>query len=149
MRDAISKVKEFVDKHFSGLKRVSSTHSFDTLALRSMGANLGSLANLANALAIQRGPMLRAHLMLEELGELLVAMGDKDDEAILDGLADLCYVVIGTAIDYKLPLAEAFDEVHRSNMTKFRVEEGDIRMRDKGPDYSPPDIKGILHRHRS
>lgn len=86
---------------------------------------------------------LRAHLMMEELAEVLRALEDGDELALLDGLADLLYVVYGTAVSYNLPLDEAFEEVHRSNMTK---RPNGPRCRDKGPDYEPPNLKDLLEK---
>lgn len=85
---------------------------------------------------------LRAHLLCEELGEFLQALCDKDPIEMLDGLADLLHVVLGTAIQLELPLAEAFDEVCRSNMTK-EVSDGP-RVRGKGEGYSPPNLAPLL-----
>lgn len=69
--------------------------------------------------------MLRISLMEEELEETVLAMrafhltgSSKDFAEIADGLADLCYVAIGTAVAYGIPLDRVFDEVHRSNMAK-------------------------------
>src|SRR5690242_1935012 len=38
----------------------------------------------------------RAHLMIEELGELVLAMGEANELSALDAMADLVYVVLGT-----------------------------------------------------
>lgn len=62
--------------------------------------------------------LLRKRLMQEELGETLDAMHRADLVEIADGLADLCYVAIGTAVAYGIPLDKVFEEVHRSNMDK-------------------------------
>lgn len=94
--------------------------------------------------------LLRAHLMVEELGELLSALAMGDEVGVLDGLADLIYVVNGTAVAFDLPLQAAFEEVHRSNMTK-EVKAGgdkDVRCRKKGDTYQPPNIGLILDRHK-
>jgi predicted HAD superfamily Cof-like phosphohydrolase len=90
--------------------------------------------------------LYRAYLMMEELGETLEAMANKDPEKFADGLADLMYVVVGTAITYGLPIAEVFAEVHRSNMTKKLRVPGNERMRDKGPSYQPPRIAEAIQR---
>jgi predicted HAD superfamily Cof-like phosphohydrolase len=37
---------------------------------------------------------------------------------VLKEVCDLCYVAEGTAVAFGLPFAAAFDEVHRSNMSK-------------------------------
>lgn len=91
--------------------------------------------------------LFRAHLMIEELGELLVAMADEDETKILDGLVDVLYTVIGTGVTYDLPLGEGFKEVHRSNMTKPQKSKDNPRMRNKSG-YSPPDLKSVLEKWR-
>lgn len=62
---------------------------------------------------------LRRNLMREELRELEQAMLDNDIVAIADGVADLMYVVIGTAVAYGIDIDPIFDIVHDNNMTKF------------------------------
>lgn len=85
--------------------------------------------------------LYRAMLMVEELGEAIRGLGIKDERELADGLADLAYVVQGTAVVYNIPLDHVIREVHRSNMTKSkRNADVDPRMRNKGDDYSPPDI---------
>lgn len=68
---------------------------------------------------------------------------------IADGIADSIYVLVGCAIAYGIPIDRVFLEVHRSNMTKTAVKESTPGEKygtktPKGPDYIPPDIKGIL-----
>lgn len=89
----------------------------------------------------------RAHLMLEELGELLRAMGRGDEVETLDALADLTYVVMGSAITMDLPLPEAFSEVHRSNMTKV-PEQDRPGHPGKQEGYQPPDLEKLIALHR-
>lgn len=91
--------------------------------------------------------LFRAHIVCEEVAEMLIALNVCDDEFLLDALADLQYVTEGTAITFGLPLAAALVEVHRSNMTKQVT--GEHRLRDKGEDYSPPDIAGVIRCARS
>jgi predicted HAD superfamily Cof-like phosphohydrolase len=119
-------------------------------ALRSYGKTLQQWAFvLEQQLHKNRDDLriLRAHLMLEELGEVIQAMGDGDELAVLDGLSDLLYVLVGTAVTFRLPLHSAFWEVHRSNMTK-QPKNGE-RLRDKGPAYVPPNLYDILVKARS
>lgn len=98
---------------------------------------------------------LRAHLILEEVAETLAALDLCDDQMLLDGLADSVYVLAGTAVAFGLPLDEALLEVHRSNMTKASAREreaapeSDPRLRNKGPNYVPPRIGGVLAFHAS
>lgn len=65
---------------------------------------------------------LRRRLMTEELmgsGELIESMVIKDLVGIADGLADLLYVVFGTAVSYGIPMDQVFGIVHKANMAKL------------------------------
>jgi len=86
---------------------------------------------------------LRMHLIVEETAELADAFVAGSRVEVLDALADLIYVVIGTAVTFGLPLAEAVDEVHRSNMTKT-VNRDRAGHPGKGKGYSPPQLGKIL-----
>lgn len=91
--------------------------------------------------------LLRIKLMSSELSETIDAITENNLEKIADGLADLIYVVKGTAATYGIDLEPIFDEVHRSNMSKCT--EGKLIKDSSGkvlkPDsYSPPDIKLCL-----
>lgn len=146
MQDAMDKVQEFRVKYF-GSRRHKKITPTDSRLLREISTALGHWSEMLHDRLYRHPksiPVLRAHLLVEELGELLLAMSKDDLVEILDGLADLSYVTIGTALDYNLPLAEAFIEVHRSNMTKTRTDDKDVRLRKKGDGYIPPDIKGVL-----
>lgn len=92
--------------------------------------------------------LLRAHLMMEELSEAMQALADCDELQLLDALCDLAYVVEGTGVAYGLPMEAAFAEVHRSNMTKAVRKAGDVRLRDKGRGYVPPDLARVLREPR-
>jgi predicted HAD superfamily Cof-like phosphohydrolase len=83
---------------------------------------------------------LRMHLIVEESGELCESLARTNKVETLDALADLCYVVFGTAAVYDLPLPEAFEEVHRSNMTK---RPSDQRCSDK-TGFVPPNLEALL-----
>lgn len=85
---------------------------------------------------------LRAHLLCEELGEFLLACHRGDPVEMLDGLADLLYVVFGTAIQLELPLSDAYEEVCRSNMTKEKSDGN--RVRGKGDSFEPPRLAPLL-----
>jgi len=91
----------------------------------------------------------RAWLIMEEASEVLFALSEKDEVELADGLADLLYVVTGTAITFNIPLKKVAEEVHRSNMTKkIRDKKTNYRMRDKGKRYSPPNIRNIIKENR-
>ena len=94
--------------------------------------------------------LLRAHLHLEEVGELLQALADRDEVAVLDACCDEVYVSVGTAVSLDLPFSRAMVEVCKSNSTKSQTHSTapDERLRDKGPAYKPPAIKQVIDEHR-
>lgn len=72
---------------------------------------------------------LRIALIDEELNELEVAANQNDLTEVLDALCDLQYVLNGTIIEFGLQdvFQEAFEEVHRSNMSKFPTNTEDAK----------------------
>ena len=85
---------------------------------------------------------LRRDLIEEEFNEF---MGADNLVDVADALADMVYVIYGTALTYGINLDSILAEVHRSNMTK----EGDgsiptIHKITKGANYDPPNIEKIL-----
>jgi predicted HAD superfamily Cof-like phosphohydrolase len=89
----------------------------------------------------------RYKLLLEELTEYLEGLWEEDIVKLADGLADVMYIAIGTAIIHGIPIDMIFEEVHRSNMTK--IKDGKVTLRADGkilkPDtYEPPQIAYIL-----
>lgn len=68
-------------------------------------------------------------------------------EKIAKELADLLYVVYGTAVSFGIPIDEVFDEVHKSNMSKL-VDGKPVKREDgkvlKGPNYKPPQFDHIF-----
>jgi predicted HAD superfamily Cof-like phosphohydrolase len=88
-------------------------------------------------------------LIQEEFDELKHAMAHDDLPAIAKELADLLYVVYGTAVSYGIDMGPVFQEVHRSNMSKI----GGYKREDgkwvKPPSYSPAAIAPILAEQHS
>lgn len=95
---------------------------------------------------------LRVRLIEEELDELKDGLRKRDPVEVADALADLAYVVLGSADRFGIPFNEVFAEVHRSNMSKV-CEDGTVLRRSDGkiikPDtYEPPCIEKIIEQHR-
>jgi len=63
---------------------------------------------------------LRVNLLQEELNELKEAIASNDLVEVADALADIQYVLSGTALEFGMGACykELVDEVHRSNMSK-------------------------------
>ncbi len=91
---------------------------------------------------------LRNDLLREEAGELIAACEAGELTAIADGIADVLYVVYGTAVTYGLDADALVREVHRSNMSKLDDNGQPIRRADgkilKGPKYSPPQLELLI-----
>jgi predicted HAD superfamily Cof-like phosphohydrolase len=91
---------------------------------------------------------LRLRLLAEEVGELDDAMQDANLVAVADALADITYVVFGTAITYGIDLEAVVREVHRSNMSKLDARGRPVMREDgkvlKSEWYTPPDVNTVL-----
>ena len=88
--------------------------------------------------------LLRMRLIQEEFDELKEAMATQDLAGVAKELADLLYVVYGTAVSYGMDMDSVFREVHRSNLSKV----GGYKRADgkwvKPPTYSPAEVEPIL-----
>lgn len=87
---------------------------------------------------------LRVRLIQEEFDELQEALGRRDAAAVAKELADLLYVVYGTAVSCGIDMEPVFREVHRSNMSKIGGHKRADGKWVKPPTYSPARIEPIL-----
>jgi predicted HAD superfamily Cof-like phosphohydrolase len=93
---------------------------------------------------------MRMEILREEISELEEAMLDQNIVNVADAIIDSIYILIGHALEYGFAhrLEQCFDEVQRSNMSKLGADGLPIYREDgkimKGPNYSPPDIAGIV-----
>lgn len=102
---------------------------------------------------------LRHDLIDEEVYEAWLECTDKNggwlpDEKINKAnltkeLADILYVVYGTAVTFGLPLQDVFEEVHRSNMSKMGDDGKAVFREDgkvlKGPNYTKPNLEQFFN----
>lgn len=102
------------------------------------------LAHLSPTVVDERTRELRIKLIHEEFEELKDALIHGNLESISKEIADLLYVVYGTAVSYGIDMDPVFREVHRSNMSKV----GGYKREDgkwvKPATYSPACIEPIL-----
>lgn len=93
-------------------------------------------------------------LIKNKSDELIASMLKGDLVGVADGLADVLYVVIGTAVAYGIDIQEVFDEVHRSNLSKtvwdeerqrWYIEKDEFGKGIKPDTYSPADIAPIIN----
>lgn len=114
-----------------------------------MGAT-GRLLKLAAAHHDKDPMLLRLQLLQEELGELAEAIRDGDLLAALDALCDIQYVLDSATLALGMQdiFKEAFDEVHRANMSKLGTDGRPVKCPagrvKKGPNYKGPDLRPIL-----
>ena len=92
---------------------------------------------------------LRKKLIEEEFNELKEAIDNNNMVEAADGLADLLYVIYGTAISFGLDMEPIFDEVHRSNMTKIGGHKREDGKWIKPETYEPPDLISIIVKQKS
>lgn len=94
--------------------------------------------------------LLRYKLMREENEEYLEAAQNGDIVEIADALGDQLYILCGTILKHGLQhkIAEVFQEIQRSNMSKLDADGKPIYREDgkvlKSELYFKPNIKDIL-----
>jgi len=91
---------------------------------------------------------LRQRLLDEEVQELRDAVAVGDVVEIADALADIAYIVAGTAVVHGIDLDAVIREVHRSNMAKLGPDGRPILRADgkvlKPEGWEPPRIHETL-----
>ena len=87
---------------------------------------------------------LRLKLIEEEFNELREALVDANMPAVAKELADLLYVIYGTAVSCGIDMQPVFKEVHRSNMTKVGGHKRADGKWMKPAGYSPASLESIL-----
>ena len=106
-------------------------------------------------LSCEQTKQLRINLLQEELDELKEALANDDPQETLDALIDLQYVLDGAFLSFGMQAVKdiAFDEVHRSNMSKLGADgkpirrEGDGKVM-KGPNYFAPDLSKFIKKNK-
>lgn len=95
---------------------------------------------------------LRLDLIWEEYielqNELEIEHDHIDLKKVAKELADLLYVVYGTAASFGIPINDVFAEVHRSNMSKLGEDGKPVYREDgkvlKGPEYTPANLEAFF-----
>lgn len=90
---------------------------------------------------------LRIRLISEEVNdELLPLLTERSNDlvAVADAIADSIYVLIGTALEYGIPLPSVWNIIQNTNMAKLDPATGKVTKREDGkvlkPDgWQPPE----------
>jgi len=126
-------------------KYTDAVHEFHTAF--GLGINDAPVANIG-----EDRNLLRFNLMKEENEEYFEAAQNGDLVEVADALGDMLYILAGTIIEHGMQhkIAEVFDEIQRSNMSKLGEDGKPIYREDgkvlKGPNYFKPNIQEILDR---
>lgn len=93
--------------------------------------------------------LARVMLVQEECDELMDALiveEPVDLAHIAREMADVLYVIYGSAVSMGIDLEPVFEEVHRANMAKVGgVIDGRGKL-GKPPHWKPPDVEGIIRK---
>jgi len=98
----------------------------------------------------EKESLLRFNLMKEENEEYLEAVKEGNVVEVADALGDMLYILCGTlnAHGMQHKIAEVFEEIQRSNMSKLDENGKPIYREDgkvmKSNRYFKPDIKSVL-----
>jgi predicted HAD superfamily Cof-like phosphohydrolase len=98
--------------------------------------------------------LLRERRLGEEFKEVLLARAASDYVQYLDGLVDLCYIAIGTAILHGWDFDEAWRRVHEANMKKERAHIHNTGKYNNGYDivkpigWQPPDLRDLVYQRK-
>lgn len=91
----------------------------------------------------------RINFKYEELQEIVDAYNEGDLEKVADGLIDLVYVAMGTAVMMGLPWDNLWAEVHAANMRKAKGETVDHKAGVIKPEgWEPPKLGPILKNYQ-
>jgi len=92
--------------------------------------------------------MRRFWLMSSEVNEYMEAAAAGDLVKVADAIGDILYTVLGTAVVHGIDAQAVFAEVHRSNMTKSKLDPV-TRKGGKGEGFEPPNIAAVLLRKKT
>ena len=98
----------------------------------------------------------RLKLIFEEIQELATSALDvdeaRDDEErdilmqhLLKEMCDLVYVIKGMAVSFGMDFDQAFKLVHKSNMSKLPLLKDADGKVQKGLNYQPPILEGLIN----
>ena len=98
----------------------------------------------------------RLRLLFEEIQELASAALDIETASptgarlvmmqdLLKEMCDVVYVIKGMAVSFGMDFDQAFDLVHKSNMSKLPLIKDANGKVQKGLNYEPPVLEGLIN----
>lgn len=98
----------------------------------------------------------RLRLLFEEIQELASAALDIETSTnpedvnvmmqdLLKEMCDVVYVIKGMAVSFGMDFEKAFELVHKSNMSKLPLIKDSNGKVQKGLNYEPPTLEGLIN----
>jgi predicted HAD superfamily Cof-like phosphohydrolase len=141
-----SKVKEVAPVDALALEQMKS-HVYDhhQMFIKQWMTTAEQATPSVPTLADIKTQKLRVRLIAEELTELQDAYDSKNIIDVADAIADLLYVVYGTAVAHGINIKPIFTAVHNNNMEKIihgHKDEGGKWI--KPINHLPPDLESLI-----
>jgi predicted HAD superfamily Cof-like phosphohydrolase len=111
-----------------------------------LGVHLEEVAEMAEAFQIKELQNY-LHLWGNNFKEKLIPVPEVDRKALLDALCDQIVTACGVAHMYGMDIVGAFDQVNKSNFSKFEDGKPVFKANGKigkGKDYFSPDLEPYL-----
>ena len=99
----------------------------------------------------------RLKLEFEEIQEMASAALDLESPGLVEAeklvmlqdflkeMCDVVYVIKGTALSFGMDFDQAYNLVHKSNMSKLPLTKDADGKVQKGPNYQPPILEGLIN----
>lgn len=132
-----------------------ANHPYDPMAMLNQFHSAFGIKQFIDLDSYGRDKLAKVRLAIiaEEFKEVTDEMldlinGEGDRAKLAKEIADLIYVLYGTAAVLDIPMYPVFAEVHHSNMSKLGDDGKPVLRADgkvlKGPNYAPADIEAVL-----
>jgi len=120
MNSELMRVRDFHSHIGESVSNVSRLLDHEPESDNKLAQMLRQIVDSFNGRQEKPSQLIRRSLMaIEELAEWIEAHAEADLVSAADAWGDRVYVLLGDAVAAGLPADAIFDEVHRSNMTKF------------------------------
>lgn len=144
MQERMNQVAEFHSRIGETVAQSPCLLEHDCKIDAELACRLRQIVDSFDAQENRKSQLVRRALMaIEEIAEWIEAHCDEDLIAVADAWGDRTYVLIGDAVAAGLPADAIFDEVHRSNMTKFGANANSGKG-TKSDGFQRPNLQNIL-----
>ena len=144
MNSELMRVREFHSHIGESVSNVPRLLDHEPESDHELAQMLRQIVQSFNGRQEKPSQLIRRSLMaIEELAEWIEAHSEADLVSAADAWGDRVYVLLGDAVAAGLPADAIFDEVHRSNMTKFGTNANSGKG-IKSDGFHRPDLQKVL-----